>query len=146
MGKKDRERLRQHFDEHVARMTPADLTRQEIRDALAAAGCDPERLRDRLHQAASKLAQARYTKGRPAPEYLHQVIDLTGPPETIPQDAKRALSKAKQWIASFTNPPTKITAGFQVARALRKQGDLTTNDQELLDKIEGDLRRETEDV
>jgi hypothetical protein len=143
MAKKDRERLQSRLNDNLARLTPAELTRDEIQEALRAAGCDVDQLRERLHQRARDLANAQRAKGKPAPDYLQQVIDLTGPPEAIPNDPRRALAKAKHWIAELTHPPATIGA-IQIARAYRKDGDLTKKDEELLDDMETELRRETD--
>jgi len=143
MAKKDRERLQRRLDDHLARMTPAEITREEVTESLHAAGCDIDQLRERLHQRARDLANAQRAKGKPAPDYLQQVIDRTGPPEAIPNDPKRALAKAKNWIAELTHPPAMV-GEIQIARAYRKDGDLTRNDEALLDDMEAELRRETD--
>jgi len=142
MAKKHREQLNERLHEHVARMTP-DLNHDEVRNALREAGTDPKHLRARLHERARDLANAQRAKGKPAPEYLQQVIDLTAPPEAVPKDPKHALAKATSWIKGLTQPlPTG--SNIQIARAYRKDGDLTKNDEDLLDALEADLRRETE--
>jgi hypothetical protein len=144
MAKKDRERLHQRLQDDVARMTPANLTREEVIAALREAGADPDQLRARLHQRARDLANAQRAKGKPAPEYLQQVVDLTGPPEALPKDAKHALAKATFWIKGLTQPPPGIP-NVQIARAYRKKGELTKKDEDLLDALEADLRREAND-
>src|SRR5258707_9973261 len=118
MAKKDRERLHQRLQDDVARMTPAALTREEVIAALCEAGPDPEHLRARLHQRARDLANAQRAKAKPAPDYLQQVIDLTGPPEALPNDSKHALAKATSWIRGLTQPPPVIP-NVQIARAYR---------------------------
>jgi hypothetical protein len=142
MAKKHREQLNDRLREHVARMTP-DLTPEEVRNALREAGTDPEHLRTRLYERARELANAQRAKGKPAPGYLQQVIDLTAPTEAIPKDPKHALAKAKSWIKGLTQP-VPFGSNVQVARAYRKDGELTKKDEDLLDALEADLRRETE--
>lgn len=141
MAKKDRERLQHHLEDCLASISPRELTREEVIDALHSAGCDVEQLRERLNQRARDLANAQRAKGRPAPEYLQQVIDHTGPPEAVPQNPRRALDKAKRWIGQFAHPPAMIGT-VSIARAYRKDGELTKKDGELLDDIESELRRE----
>ena len=142
MAKKHREQLNDRLREHVARMTP-DLSHEEVRHALRDAGTDPDRLRARLHDRARELANAQRAKGKPAPEYLQQVIDLTAPPEAIPKDPKHALAKATSWIKGLAQP-VPFGSNVQVARVYRKDGELTKKDEDLLDALEADLRRETE--
>jgi len=142
MAKKHREQLGERLHEHVSRMTP-ELSHDEVRSALRDAGTDLDHLRERLNQRARELANAQRAKGRPAPEYLQQVIDLTGPPEAVPKDPKHALAKATSWIKGLTQP-FPIGSNLQIARAYRKDGELTKKDEDLLDAMEADLRRETE--
>lgn len=41
-------------------------------------------------------------------------------------------------------PPTTVSGMPQIARAYRKTGDLSSKDERLLDSIEAELRRETQ--
>jgi hypothetical protein len=141
MAKKDRERLQHRLDDCLSSIASHELTRQEVIDALRSAGCDVEQLRERLNQRARDLANAQRAKGRPAPEYLQEVIDHTEPPEALPRNPRRAIDKAKRWIQQFAHPPAMIGA-VNIARAYRKDGELTKKDGELLDDIEAELRRE----
>jgi hypothetical protein len=143
MAKKDRERLQQRLHDTIERITPTNLTHEEVRNALREAGSDPEDLRARLHLRARDIANAQRAKGKPAPEYLQRVVDLTAPPEATPKDHKTALTKATSWIKGFTQP-APIISNAQFARAYRKDGELSKKDEALLDDLEAELRRETE--
>jgi hypothetical protein len=140
MGKKHRERLHQRLEETVTRLTPT-LGRDEVTDLLGAAGCDTGQLRERLHQLSQSIANAGYAKGRTAPDYLLQVIDLTRPPGDLPRDPKHALTKARQWLTAYTKPPSVNLANVQIARLYRKSGNLSTNDEQLIDALEEKLRK-----
>ena len=98
MSRKARERLLQQFREQVERFSPDEesLTRAEVQDALREAGSDPEELREWLNATAKRLANAQRAKGRPAPDYLEHVIDLSSPPDQLPRDEKTALQKARE--------------------------------------------------
>lgn len=144
MSRKARERLEQQFHEHVKHFSPDDesLTRAEVQDALRQAGCDPEALRERLNNMARALANAQRAKGKPAPEYLREAIDLSAGPEDLPRDEKTALQKAKDWIQSLTAGPGALTDDLQIIRAYRSRGDISEEDQRLLHMAEDRLKEQ----
>lgn len=96
MRKKERERLTKRLQGQVDRLTPSALSPEEVTEALRDAGCDVDRLRERLNQTARDLANVQRAKGKPAPAYLQEVADLTSPPTALPKNASNALHKAKQ--------------------------------------------------
>lgn len=144
MSRKTRDRLLQQFREHVERLSPNEelLTRAEVQDALREAGSDPTELREWLNAMARRLANAQRAKGTPAPKYLQEAIDLSGPPDQMPKDEKTALQKAREWIRSMTVGPGKLGDDFEIIRAYRSRGDLSEEDQRLLDAAEQQLRDE----
>ena len=144
MSRKARERLFQQFREQVERFSPDEesLTRAEVQDALREAGSDPEKLREWLNATARRLADAQRAKGRPAPEYLQQAIDLSSPPDQLPRDEKTALQKAREWFQSMTAGPGDVTGDFEIIREYRSRGDLSEEDQRVLDAAEEQLRNQ----
>src|SRR5712692_8311417 len=119
MSRKARERLLQRLREQVESFSPDEesLTRAEVQDALREAGTDPEELRKWLNATARRLANAQRAKGRPAPDYLQQAIDLYCAPEQLPRDEKTALQKAREWIQSMTASSSKPSDDFEIIRA-----------------------------
>ena len=144
MSRKARERLLQQFREQVERFSPNEesLTRAEVQDALRAAGSDPEKLREWLNATARQLADAQRAKGRPAPDYLQEAIDLSGPPDQLPRDEKTALQKARDWFQSMTVGPGDLTDDFEIIRAYRSRGELSEEDKRVLDAAEEQLRNQ----
>ena len=142
MSRKARERLLQRIREHAERLSPSDesLTRAEVQDALREAGSDPEALREWLHSAARTLAAAQRAKGKPGPDYLQEIIDLSGPADHLPSSEKTALQKAGEWIRSLRGAPGSLPPNAEIIRALRSRGDLSEEDQRLLDAAEEELR------
>jgi|ERR1035437_10152622 paraquat-inducible protein B len=142
MSRKARERLLQQLREQVERFSPDEesLTRAEVQDALREAGSDPEELREWLNATARQLANTQRAKGRPAPDYLQQAIDLSSPPDQLPRDEKTALQKAREWIQSMTAGPGKLSDDVEIIRAYRSRGDLSEEDQRVLDAAEEQLR------
>lgn len=143
MSKRDREKLVRDVQELAARLTEADdlLTPAEVRSTLALAGCDPENLRETLHRAARALADRQRAKGKPAPLAVQQVIEATGPAHEIPGDLRRALEKATRWVKSLGEPIAPPLGELAVLRGYRKTGELSANDQKLLDELEEELKR-----
>ena len=144
MSRKARERLFQQFREQVERFSPDEesLTRAEVQDALREAGCDPEELREWLNATARRLANTQRAKGRRAPDYLQHAIDVSSPPDQLPRDEKAALQKAREWIKSMTSGPGVLSDDFEIVRAYRSPGDLSEEDQRVLDAAEERLRNQ----
>ena len=102
MPKKDIERLFKEVGDLATRLHPdEELELENIRGNLKAAGIDTARLRERLHDSARELAQKQRLAGKPAPKYLQEVIDATGPAEQLSRDASKAIDKMRRWIKSF---------------------------------------------
>jgi hypothetical protein len=146
MSKKGRERLIEQVTGAAQRFTPdeASMTRREVQEALKAAGCDPDALREQLNATSRALADAQRAKGRPAPEYLRQVIDMTGPPEVLPKEERSALQKAREWIQGLTAGPGTLPERLVFVQNYRSRGDLSEEDKQLLDRAEESLRSELE--
>jgi hypothetical protein len=144
MSRKARERLFELFRKNVERFSPDDesLTRAEVQDMLRAAGSDPDALREWLNTTARALANAQRAKGKPAPAYLQRAIDLSGPADELPRDEKMALQKAREWIRSLTSGPGVLTDDLEIIREYRSRGDVSVEDQRLLDAAEAELRKE----
>lgn len=144
MSRKARERLVQQFREQVERFSPDEesLTRAEVQDALREAGSDPEELREWLNATAKRLANAQRAKGRPAPSYLQEAVDLSSPPDQLPRDEKTALQKTLEWIQSMTAGPGKLNDDFEIIRAYRSRGELSEEDKRVLDAAEEQLRNQ----
>jgi hypothetical protein len=141
MAKKHCEQLTDRLHEHVARMTP-DLTPEEVRHALRDAGTDPDRLRARLHERARACqCTARQGKARssvsPASHRSHRPPEAHGRTQSMRWQRRQHGSKGLTQQAP-------IASNVQIARAYRKDGDLTKNDEDLLNALEADLRREAE--
>jgi L-lysine 2,3-aminomutase len=132
----------QRLRELVGRFSPDEesLTRAEVQDVLREAGSDPEELREWLNATARRLANAQRAKDRPVPKYLLQAIDLSSPPDQLPKDEKAALQKAREWIQSMTVGSGKLSDDFEIIRAYRSRGDLSEEDQRMLDAAEQRLR------
>ena len=103
---------------------------------------DPEKLREWLNATARQLADSQRAKGRPAPDYLQEAIDLSGPPDQLPRDEKTALQKARDWFQSMTVSPGDLTDDFEIIREYRSRGDLSEEDQQVLDAAEEQLRNQ----
>ncbi len=146
MSRKARERLFRQFRETVQRFSPDDesLTRAEVQEALQEAGCDPDALRQWLNATARELANAQRAKGKLAPEYLQQVVDLTSAPEQLPKDERTAFQKAREWIESFMAGPGPLMGKLEIIRDLRRRGDVSEEDQRVLDAAEEELRKQIE--
>jgi hypothetical protein len=144
MSRKARERLFKQFREDVERFSPNDesLTRGEVQDMLRAAGTDPDALREWLNTTARALANARRAEGKVSPEYLLHAIDLSSPADKLPRDEKTALQKAREWIRSLTEGPGVLTDDLEIIRAYRSRGEVSEEDQRLLDAAEAQLREE----
>jgi hypothetical protein len=146
MSKKATERLLKRFRENVERFSPKDesLTRAEVQDALRAAGTDPGKLRQWLNATARGLANAQRAKGKPAPDYLQRIVDVTGAPEELPKDEQTALQKAREWIRSLTAGPGPLTGDLEIIRAYRSRGEVSEEDRRALDAAEERLRKRLE--
>ena len=144
MSRKARERLFKQFRENVERFSPDDesLTRGEVQDMLRASGTDPDALREWFNTTVRALANARRAEGKVSPEYLLHAIALSSPAEELPRDEKAALQKAREWIRSLTAGPGVLPDDLQVIRAYRSRGEVSEEDQRLLDAAEGQLREE----
>jgi hypothetical protein len=118
MSRKARERLLQQIREHAERLNPNDesLTRAEVQDALREGGSDPEALREWLNSAARALAAAQRAKGKPGPDYLQEVIDLSSPADHLPSNEKTALQKAGEWIRSLRGGPGLLLPDAEIIR------------------------------
>jgi hypothetical protein len=111
----------------------------DVRRALADAGVDRTALRERLHMRAKAVAQAGRAEGRSASPALARLLEQTGDPTALPTDPKRALDKAKRYLADVFDIGN-ARAQPQVVGAFRGEGDLSDRDQETIDEIDAELR------
>jgi hypothetical protein len=142
MGRKELKKLLESVLEVADRLSEVhdSLSPLEVSQHLRAAGTNVEKLRARLYATASELAKQQRLKGKPAPIYLQQVIDASGPSDKIPSNLKMALDITKRLIASLTEP-FKSIPNLEVQRAYRKSGELSEADQQLLDAQEEELKK-----
>jgi hypothetical protein len=146
MTRKDREKFFETVRQSAERFCPASssMSTAEVREILGSAGCDTERLRQRLHESAKKLQIEQRLKNKKAPQYLQDVVDLTSAPEQGAHNPKIAADKAAKWIDGFmlSVPPTYRQV--EVLRAYRKSGTLTAKDSRLLDELEQKLKEDVQ--
>ena len=141
MPKKDIERLFKEVGDLAARLYPdEELELEDIRGNLKAADIDTAKLRERLHDSARDLARKQRLAGKPAPKYLQEVIDATGPAEQLPRDASKAIDKMRGWIKSFRILSGVGISGMEVEHAYRKSGEVSDTDKERLDELERKLK------
>ena len=141
MPKKDIERLFKEVGDLAARLHPdEELELEDIRGNLKAAGIDTARLRERLHDSARELAQKQRLAGKPAPKYLQEIIDATGPAEQLPRDASKVIDKMRGWIKSFQTSSGVSISAMEIEHAYRKSGDVSDTDKERLDELERKLK------
>jgi len=141
MPKNPTERLFHDVADLVERLNPdEELDGQDIRENLKAAGIDPAKMRERLHEAALNLSRKQHRAGRPAPRYLNQVVEATAPVERLPNDPRKAIDKMKGWLGSLGPSAERPLRDLGVARAYRKSGEVSQDDRRQLDEIERKLK------
>ncbi len=120
-----------------------ELPIDDVRRRLADAGLDRTALRERLHARANAVAREGRANGRSASPALARLLEQAGDPATLPTDPKRALDKAKRYLADVFGVGT---AGVQpqVVGAFRGEGDLSDRDRETIDEIDAELRARAE--
>jgi len=114
---------------------------EDVRRALAAAGIDRSVLRERLHERANAMARAGRAKGQSASPALARLLEQTGDARTLPADPKRALDKAKRYLADLFTPGT---GGAQVVGSFRGEGELSDRDKKTIDEIDAELQARAE--
>lgn len=120
-----------------------ELPIEQVRQALADAGINRTALRERLHERANAIAREGRGQGRSASPALAGLIEQTSGATTLPADPKRALDKAKRYLAdAFRSGP--VGAQPQVVGAFRGEGELSDRDQQTIDEIDADLRARAE--
>ena len=116
---------------------------ERIRKVLSDAGIDRAEQRRCLHERANELARAGRAEGHGAPQALARLLDQTGDATVLPAEPKRALEKAKQYVADlFSGAST--TAQLQFVGAFRGEGDLTDRDKKTISEIDAELRARAE--
>lgn len=139
--KEERDRIKAAYD--ALYNASEDVPVERIREALNDAGVDREALRRRLHERAQELARAGRAKGRGASSALVRLLDQTSDAASIPPEPKRALEKARRYMADLFSGGSAY-AQFQVVGAFRGKGDLTERDKETIDEIDAELRARAE--
>lgn len=114
-----------------------DLPIEDVRRALAEAGVDREHLRVGLNKRATELARRLRSNNQAAPPALTHLLEQTSDPTQLPADPKRALDKAKLYMAGLFGPPAAGSAA--IVGAFRGEGDLTDRDQQTIDDIDAEL-------
>jgi hypothetical protein len=142
MTKKNREKFFERVRADAERFCPNldSLSTSEIRDLLSAAGTDVGSLRKRLNESVKKLASAQRLKGNRVPQYLNDVIDLTGAPDEPAKNPKIAMEKAVKWLDGFVEKGIPLPKEITVQRAYRKASDLSDKDAALLNQLEEKLK------
>jgi ATP-dependent Clp protease ATP-binding subunit ClpA len=120
----------------------AEMPTQEVRRALRDLGADHEVLRESLHKLANQLARSLRAAGHSAPPYLLRVIEQSADAKELPKDPKRALEKAKKYLADLFEPASP--QGPEIIAAFRGDGELSERDHETIDELEAELRRRAE--
>jgi len=119
-----------------------DMPIEEVRRALADAGIDRVALREALNARAKEIARASWAKGAAAPPALTRVIEQTGDDSKLPADPKRALDKAKQYMANLFGGSGGGRS--EIVGAFRGEGELTNGDKATIDDIDAELRERVE--
>jgi hypothetical protein len=141
MPKRDLERLFDQIRKMAERLTEGEEGKgnSQFASDLRESGIDPDILRRRFYEAAKTIAVRERTAGRPAPLALQQAIEQMAPDDVMPSDSKAAEAKMARWLDKFS-APFAIPADLEAARAFRKRGDVTENEQAELDELEQELK------
>lgn len=115
-----------------------DLPIEDVRRALAEAGVNREQLRVGLNMRATELARQLRSSNQAAPPALTHLLEQTSDPTQLPADPKRALDKAKQYMANLFGPPS-AAGSAAIVGAFRGEGDLTDRDQKTIEDIDAEL-------
>ncbi len=141
MPKRDVERMFSEVRELAERITAGEeqLATSQLADQLRQSGIDPEVLKRRLHEAAKGIAARERAAGRVAPLGVQQAIEQTAPDDVMPSSPKAAEEKMQRWLERFGSG-FAIPDQLEVARAYRKSGDVSDDEQADLDTLEQDLK------
>lgn len=141
MSKRRTERLMEGIRRMAARLAEGDdsLSKEELRDQLRDLGLDPDKLRAEFNKMAKRLAERERLADRPVPLALKQAVGATRPEDEVPRDPVSAKAFAERWIEKFRSG-FAIPQNLESVRAYRKSGDVSTSDQEDLDKLEQELK------
>jgi hypothetical protein len=121
----------------------AEMPLEDVRRALEDLGVDREALRNSLHSLTTRLARDLRTSGQSAPPYLSRVIEQSADVTELPQDPKRALDKAKQYLDGLLGPV--VTPGrLEISAAFRGDTELSDRDRETIQELEAELRKRAE--
>ena len=117
----------------------ADVPIEDVQRALEDSGIDRTALRERLHARANKIARGARAAGQAASPALVRLIDQIGDSTTLPEDPKRAINKAKQYMRNLFGPVATGPAP-QIVGAFRSEGQLTDRDTETIEEIDAELQ------
>lgn len=142
--KEDLDRINATYD--VLFNDVAEMPLEDVRRALSDLGVDREALRKSLHDSATQLARSLRASGQSAPPHLTRVIEQSADATALPRDPKRALDKAKQYLADLLGPAAS-PGKLEIISAFRGDGELSDRDRKTIEALEADLRKraETED-
>lgn len=143
MPKRDTERLFDQIRKMADRLTEGDDAKptSQLAGDLRQSGIDPDRLKQRFHEAAKAIAAIERAAGRPAPLALQQAIEQTAPDDVVPSDSKAAEAKMSRWLDRFS-APFALPADLEAARAFRKDGEVVPDEQAELDELENQLKKD----
>jgi len=143
MPKRDTERLFEQIQKMADRLTAGDEAKStsQLAGDLRQSGIDPDVMKERFHKAAKLLAARERAAGRPAPLALQQAIEQTAPEDIMPSDARAAEAKMSRWLERFSGS-FALPADLEAARAFRKDGEVTPEEQSDLDDLEQQLKKE----
>ena len=141
MPKRDLERLFDRVREMAERLTEGEeeIPSSQLASELRQSGIDPEALKRRFYEAAKQIAARERAAGRPAPLAVQQVIEQAAPDDVMPADDKAAESKMGRWLEKFS-APFFLPDNLETARAYRKSGDVSEEEQDDLDDLERQLK------
>ena len=122
-----------------------DLGPGELDELLKESGHDPNVLRRQLHEGAKAIAARLGKAGKPAPQYLMQVIGATAPlGEFAVMSKKAAVERLRELFRGMASAAAAGIATssemMAVSRAHRKKSQISDHDAQLLDKLEAELR------
>jgi paraquat-inducible protein B len=141
MPKRNLDELLKRVQERAEHLIKTDDSTNgaQLAHELRQSGIDAEKLRREMFDAAKRLADRERAAGRPAPLALKQALEQLAPADVMPSSETAAKSKMARWFDQFSSS-FGIPEQLEAARAYRKSGDISPEENADLDKLEQELK------
>jgi hypothetical protein len=120
-----------------------NMSREEADALFIETGADLRNLRARLQEAAKGMAGALRKNNTPAPRSLARAIEALDDAQRLPQTSDEdAAAKATDIVRRFRKPQP-VPEGAKILKAARRSPNVpATDDDEAVEKLAADLRKE----